>query len=186
MSQDIETSEISIEKPFPKTGTFVNFRIKRESWNLYRIEDGTLLRARALLTGVLIEGKLEEMVKQLKPGQKPKMGLKFRSRNIFTAESPAELRGKPDSKTYTTAELKSFIVDEDMDFETMREVWNLYELENGITLKVRLSVVTVNKTNKFESAGMPIYTIDLNTYIKVELPNHIRKLLNKKRTNKRD
>lgn len=184
MSQDSKTSEISIEflkKPFPETAAFVDFEIKREGWNLYRIEDGTLLRARAFLTGVTIGGKLEEMVKQLKPGQKPKLRLAFRLRTIFAAESPYELRGKPDSRTYTPAELKSFIIKKDVDFETIREIWNLYKLENGITLKSRLSVVTLNKTDKFESGGMPIYTIDSNVDVKVDLPDHIHKLLEEKR-----
>jgi hypothetical protein len=181
MSQEIGTSEITIKKLSPKTGSFVNFEIEREGWSLYRIEDRTLLRARFILTGVLMEGKLEEMVEQLKPGQKPKLGLFLRSRRVFTAESPLELRGNPDSKAYTTTELKSSITNEDMDFETIREVWNLYKLENGITLKARLSAVTINKTNKFESAGMPIYTIDSNVDVKIELPSHIQKILEEKR-----
>jgi hypothetical protein len=169
-----------LKKPSPKAGMFVDFEINREGWSLYRIEDGTLLRARFILTGVLMEGKLEEMVEQLKPGQKPKLGLLLRSRRIFTAESPLELRGKPDSKTYTTEELKSSITNEDMDFETLKEIWNLYKLENRITLKARLSTVTINKTSNFERAGMPIYTIDSNVDVKIELPNHIRKIIEEK------
>lgn len=181
MSQETATSEITIEKLSPKTGTFVDFEIRREGWNLYRVEDGTLIKARVIVTGILMEGKLEEMIAQLKPREKPRLGLLLRSRRIFTAESPPKVRGNPSSKTYTTAELKSSITNEDMDFETIKEVWNLYKLENGITLKARLSAVTVNKTSKFEGAGMPIYTIDSNLDVKIELPTHIRKSLEQKR-----
>jgi hypothetical protein len=96
------------------------------------------------------------------------------------AESPPELRGKPDSRSYTAAELKLSIIDEDMDFETEREVWNLYELENGITLKMRLSVVSINKTDKFEKAGMPLYTVNSNIDVKFELPEQMRKTVEEK------
>lgn len=164
-----------------KTAKFMKFKIKREGWNLYKIEDRSLIKARVFLTGVLMEDKIEKIVEQFKPGQKPKSGLSIRSRHIFTTESPPELRGKPDPKKCTIAELNSNIVSEDMDFETMREVWNVYEVENGITLKARLSVLTVNKTSKFESAGMPIYTINSNIDIKMELPEKLRKKLEEKK-----
>lgn len=179
MGKNIKTLKQPDEKVI-KAAKFVNFKIKKEGWNLYEIEDGTLLRARVLLTGVLIEDKLEEIVKQLEQKQKPKFGLNFRSRHIFVVESPPELRGKPNPKTYTPAELNSHIINEDMDFETLKEVWNTYELENGITLKTRLSAVTVNKTSKFESAGMPIYTVNLNIDFKVDFPENLQKLLEKK------
>lgn len=180
MTQKNETSKTTIEKPFPKDGEFINFEIRQEGWNLYRIKDGTLLRGRLVLSGVMVKGKLDEIIKQFKPGQKLKLGLVFNPRTVFAAESPPELRGKPDSRSYTAAELKLSIIDEDMDFETEREVWNLYELENGITLKMRLSVVSINKTDKFESAGMPLYTVNSNIDVKFELPEQMRKTVEEK------
>jgi len=180
MSKDIQASEKTIEKPSPKTRKFVDFEIKREGWNLYRIEDGTLLRARVIIAGIMLEKDFKEIVKQLRPGQRPRLGLSLNPKAILSVESPPRLRGEPDSKTYTSAELKAFIVNEDMDFETTREVWNLYELENGIKLKVRTSVVAVNKTSKFDGMGMPIYSIDSSTDVKFELPDHIRKTIGEK------
>ena len=177
MSQKIKTTEIVIKQASLKTATFVNFEINKEGWNLYKIEDGTLLKARVLLLGILMENKLEEIVKQLKPDEKPKLELAFHSKQIFSVESPLELRGTPDSKTYTIAELRGFIVNKDVDFETIREVWNIYELENKITIKFKIAPVVVSKTNKFDRAGMPIYVVDSNIFSKTELPDHLRKLL---------
>lgn len=181
MSQEVQASEQAAEKPLPNTGTFVDFEIKREGWNLYKIEDGTLLRARVILAGIQMEKELEDVVKQLRPGQKLKLGFRVNPRTIFGVESPPELKGEPDFKTHTNAELKSSITNADMDFETMRAVWNLYELENGATLKARLSVVTVNKTSKFDSMGVPVYFVDSNIDIKFELPDHLRKIIEEKR-----
>jgi len=180
MSQATENSEVTIERPSLAKAKFVNFRIAKEDWSLYRIEDGSILRARVLLAGVLSDGNLEDIEKQIVAGQKPKLGLTFRSRNLFEIEPPPELRGTPDSKMYPIEELKKSIVDEEMDFETMKETWNLYELENGVILKMRISPVAISKTSKFESAGMPIYTVDSSMDVKAEMPEHLRKLLKEK------
>lgn len=167
-------------KKLPKTAAFVGFEIEREGWNWYSIEDGTFLRGRVFLLNVRMEGKLDEMVNQLKPGQMLKLRLGLNVRHTYIVEPPSELFGNSDSKTYTVAELKSSIVKEDMNFETRRELWNLYKLANGIVVKIRLSPTTVNKTDKFDSVGIPIYTIDGSVDVKFELPNHIRKMLDKK------
>jgi len=170
-----------LEKPFPKTATFENFEVQQEDWNFYKIKDETLLRAKFVLTGVLTDAKLEELERQAESGQKVKFGLAFRSSNIFMVETPPELRGEPDSRKYSPAELQSSIVNEDIDFETLKEAWNLYQLENGIRLKVRLSPVSINKTDKFDSAGMPIYTIDFTADVKIEMPERIRKLVERRK-----
>jgi hypothetical protein len=176
----MDKSEVKIERPSLANARFMSFRTAKEEWGLYKIEDGSVLRAKVLLTGVLIEGNLDEMENQIKAGQKPKLGLTFRPSNLFAVESPPELRGTPDPTIYPIEELRGSIVKEDMDFETMKETWNLYELENGIVLKMRISPTAISKTNKFESAGMPLYTVDASIDVKVEMPEHIRKLLKEK------
>jgi len=158
---------------------FINFTIKREDWNLYKLEDGSLLRARVILSGVLADD-LKKIEENIKEGKKPELKLRFRSNRIFAVESPPELRGPPDFNRYTTEELRSFVVKEDLDFETIKEVWNVYELENGIIIKLRLSPINISKTSKFDSGGMPLYLIDANVEGKIQLPETLRKLLKEK------
>lgn len=162
-----------------KTARFVNFKAEREEWNLYKIEDGTLLRARFILSGVWLDTKLEELIEQLEQGQKRKLGLGFRSQNLFTVEPRPEFRGEPDSRNYTPAELQSSIEKEDMDFETIKATWSIYELENKITMKVRLSPVSISRTTKFDNAGLRLYTVSANVDLKIELPDHLKKLFQK-------
>lgn len=182
MSQDIDsTPKIKIEKALTTTGTFINFEVKREGWSLYKIEDGSLLRARVILSGFLMQSGHESIAEQIKQGKKPEITVNFRSRTLFAVESPPKLRGEPNPKPYTIKELKESIIDEDMDFETIKEVWNLYELENGITLKARLSVVAINKTDKFDNTGVPAYTVDSSVDVKVQLSDHTQRLLKERR-----
>lgn len=180
MNQEAKVPKNVIE-PFPKTASFIDFKVRREGWNFYKIEDGTLLKARVILTGILSSNKLDEIVKKLRRKQKPRLGFQIQPRVILAVESPPKLRGKPDSRTYTPKELKSSIIGKDMDFETIKEVWNLYDGNSGIQIKTRLSVVSISKTDKFESVGMPLYTVDSNIDVKFHLPDNIRKTIEEKK-----
>ena len=68
-----------------------------------------------------------------------------------------------------------------MDFKTVRQSWNIYELENGIKIKLRLSITSISKTNKFDGHGMPIYTIDSSIEGKTELPDSLETLVEGKK-----
>jgi len=166
------------------TAKFINFKIKREDWNLYKIEDGSLLRGRVVLSGVLMKDS-EQIEENIEEKRKTKPKLIFRSDRIFAIEAPPELRGPPDFNRYTTDQLKSFIVEEDLDFETIKETWNVYELDNGIIFKLRLSPTTISRTSKFDSGGMPIYLIDATVEAKIKLPENIKKLMKEKTSTKR-
>lgn len=176
MTRDVKTSGITIKRVPAKNAVFVDFKVKREDWNLYRIEDGTLLRAKFILTGVWLDDSLDVLEKRLKEGLEPDFGFGFRSRQLYAVEPPPELRGSPDSKRYNQAQIESFIEKKDMDFETVRATWNIYELENGITVKIRLSPISINRTTKFDSGGMRIYTVNGNADVKPEFPEHIENL----------
>lgn len=161
-------------------GKFIDFTINREGWNKYRVSDGSIIRGRVILTSCLMGKSLEETVKQLKPEEELKLDLVFNPRTMFSVESPPNLRGIPDTKTYSQSELNESIIEKDMDFQTMQEIWNLYKLDNGVVLKFRLTLVAVHKTNKFEAGGMPVYTLNPSIDVKIDLPTHIQKILEKK------
>lgn len=184
MDQKEKSPEFILKKPDIAIAKFVNFKIKREDWNLYRIEDGSLLRGRIILSGVLGEDLENVKEKVKKNNKKSEVKLTFRSNRIFAIESPPESRGPPDFNRYTTKELRSFIIREDLDFETIKEIWNVYELENGIVLKLRLSPTSISKTSKFDSGGIPIYLIDAVADAKIQLPEDMRKIIKKKSVEK--
>jgi hypothetical protein len=181
MAQDIQSEGITIERPSLKTANFIAFQIKREDWDTFRLEDKTILRARIMLASVLMEGKLEDEIAKSQVGEKPKLRFTFVPRIEYAVEPPQELRGDPDSRVYTQEQLRSSVVHDDMDFETVKSSWNLYELESGMVLKIRHSPIRVDKTSKYDSGGMPVYMINGSADVKIELPEHLRKLLEQKR-----
>ena len=80
---------------------------------------------------------------------------------------------------YNTTELSDSIIDRDIDFETVNLSWNIYKLKNGMIVKGRLIVQTVNRTDKFDALGLPVYYIESNLDLKVNLPPKLGELIEK-------
>lgn len=156
-----------------------DFKIISETWDKHKTKDGSLLKARVILTSVRLETSLNEIEARVRAGEKPKIGLTFRTKNFFEIESPPELRGNPDTKQYSNEELRASITETDTDFNTIQQSWNSYELENGMTLKIRISIVQLNKTSKFDDRGMPVYFVESSVELKTELPDHLKELAQK-------
>jgi hypothetical protein len=151
-----------------------DFRIISESWDKHRISDGSVLRARVFLTGVMLETSIVEIESKLRAGEKPRIGLNFRTKNIIEVEAPPELRGKPDMKQMSNAEMKDSIIQKDMPFTTIQQAWNVYEIEGGIILKLRMSPVSIRKTNKFEDRGMPIYNVESSIELSADVLEYLK------------
>jgi hypothetical protein len=172
----LENRSMKDQKPLlSATGEFADFKVIHENWDLHELNNNSLLRSRVILSGVLQDKeKIDKLIEQMKGEKKPVLAMAFRTRQHFEVEAPPSSRGLPDSKTYSIDELKSCIVDEDIDFKTTQQSWNIYELESGIRIKLRLSVTALSRTNKFDGFGMPIYIIDSNIEGKTELPKSLK------------
>ena len=179
MTQEMNKRTLIIEKPALSKAMFLDFEIEREEWNKYLLEDGTLLRAKLILTGVQIDKTIKKIAKEAKSRKKLRIGLGIGSHNLFAIEAPPELRDSPDPKKYSPEELKASIVKEDLDFETKKETWNSYTFENGMRMKAKISPSSINRTSKFSSVGMPIYWVESTISIKLGLPETIEKIRKK-------
>jgi len=167
--ESLRSTSVSVAKA-PRDFVFVDFEVVREGWNRYRLEDETLLKAKFVLISVAMEKNYKEMMERAKTEKGLKMEFGFNSQNVIGVEAPERLRGEPDTKTYTIEELRSSIVKEDLDFEVQTEIWNVYKLKNGITIKARNAPISVSRTSKFDSRGLPIYLVDWTADVKVILP----------------
>ena len=63
---------------------------------------------------------------------------------------------------------------EDIDFEEIEERWNVYKLNDGTTLKVRLIVTTVKRLKKHNPDGTPLYLINSQNVVRtVNIPKEL-------------
>lgn len=86
--------------------------------------------------------------------------------NVIGIMVPDNLMGTPAKREYTPKELFDSIVAGDMKFEIIEESWNEYRLKDGITLKIKPTLVKVSRTDKFDRKGEPIYLVNSEPLIK--------------------
>lgn len=169
--ESLKSTSVPVKK-VPPDFVFVDFKVVREGWNKYKLEDDTILKTKFVLINVMMEKNYKKIMERAKTKKGLKIGFGFKSQNVIGVEVPIKLRGEPDTKKHTIEELRSFIVKEDIDFEPLKEIWNVYNLENGITIKVRNSPISVSRTSKFDDRGLPIYLVDSTADVKVRLPKN--------------
>lgn len=145
---------------------YIDFKTTHEDWSVYKLKDGSILKARFILIKVLDEGEYDER-------GNPIYGIN--SINAVGVLVPEKLRGEPSKERYSRSELEESIVEEDMEFDRIKEGWNTYELENGAKISVKLVLVSVSRTNKFDSMGEPIYIFNVQPLMKGKIPKELRK-----------
>jgi len=63
---------------------------------------------------------------------------------------------------------------EDVDFEEVKEYWNVYKLKDGTTLKVKLVLIGVKRLKKHNLDGSPIYVIQSQNIVRaVDVPKEL-------------
>lgn len=64
---------------------------------------------------------------------------------------------------------------EDLDFESVKEEWNEYKLEDGTVLKAKLVVSKVLRAKEYQESGEPIYTISSANVVRAKVPEELIK-----------
>lgn len=65
---------------------------------------------------------------------------------------------------------------EDVDFKEKQETWNIYELGDGTTLKIKLVLQGVKRLKKWKPDGTPIYLINSTNIVRtLNIPQELRR-----------
>ncbi len=138
----------------------IEFDVLREPWNVYQLEDGPILRVKYVLARV---------VKQKVAGATA--GYAFKGQNVVSlSHFPEELRGSPSTRMYTPEELQASVVNENVRYSTLVEEWNEYATEDGATIRVKITVIQVSKTNKIDKEGDPMYLVKTSLFPQITPP----------------
>jgi hypothetical protein len=146
---------------------YVNFEVEKESWNKYKLKDGSILKTKFVLINVLAEKGFKDKVIKAKTEKGVGVEFTFQSSNVIGVEIPPNLMGEPTDVHYSPQELEASVVEDEIDFETVAESWNAYKLNGGIHMKVRNSPIRVRRTSKLDIRGVPIYLVDFTADLKV-------------------
>jgi hypothetical protein len=66
---------------------------------------------------------------------------------------------------------------EQVDFEVVKEDWNIYKLKDGTTLKIKLILVGVLRSNnQYDPLGNPIYAVNSTNVVRViDVPKELKR-----------
>ena len=140
----------------------VDLNIVELNFNKYSVEDGTILRVLDIPTKVL---RLTEFDAKGYPQYV------FQGRYTVSALVPAKLRGKPSKEPFNQKK----DVTEQLDFSSIVEPWNTFELADGTRLKTRLIIYDVFRSKKKNNFGEPIYVVNGNTSVNTKVPESLKK-----------
>jgi len=124
---------------------YLDFKVIREDWSEYLLEDGTLVKLRPLL------------IKALR-GQKD---LELNVETLVATYSPKELRGEPSSEDVELPDEEDIMKIPPLKFDVVKQdAWNEYELNDKTKLRLKINLSSAIRLNIFNPAGEPVYQLE--------------------------
>ena len=123
---------------------YVNFKVVEENWSEYELSDKTIIKIKIVPLKFF----------------KKDTNVPVNSTVLMATFSPPELRGEPSAipMPTTPAEAEKALKEVDMKFDTLKEPWNEYEL-NDIKLSIKTVVTSVSSTKLYDTQRDPIYLV---------------------------
>lgn len=148
---------------------YMDFEAVKEPWNVYKLQDETVLKLRVIIISVIMEGVDEAKSPLYSANSDTLVG-------IF---APQSLIGEPSERRYTLEE-RVDAIEQELKFETIREEWAEYKLKDGSTLEVKPVLTKVAKTSLYDPKGMPLYLINSQPVTRMSIPKELREKLRSK------
>ena len=170
------------KKKIPLLGhKMVPFKVIREPIYKYKFEDGGILHSKFTLIMVHFEKDLEEILKEREESSDPVgTGINMTHHVTMGIDCPDSLKGVPNQ--IKGENLKERVVVEDIAIIESHEPFFEYQLDNGFKLKGKITLLNVDRTDRFGAGGLPLYLVDNTVDMKLTPP---KKLQKKKRKKKR-
>lgn len=124
----------------------VDFKVTREDYCRYQLEDGTLLKVKMCVL------KIGESLSR-GPGGYPKFG--FQINNVVTTLVPDRLRSAPSTRV---VDLNTEPAKE-IGFTVQENEWQEYELVDGFLVRIKPVVTKIFKYDAHNGFGEPIYSV---------------------------
>ena len=123
---------------------YVDFTPINEDWSVYKLEDNTILKTKAVVIKIVRTDTLN---------------LSVNATNVVGVVPPPELVGTPNLTPVDPKTAESSIEKPDMKFETIHEDWNSYQLADDGTLQLKHLLVEVARTSLHDERGDPVYRV---------------------------
>ena len=127
-------------------GEELDFDVLSESWNKYRLEDGSILKIKNPAVKVFKTTKVDSLGNSV---------YKTAGTTLISCLVPKELKGTPSPPS----EITQADIIADLKFVTISEEWCEYKVSDGVLLRAKTVLTKVSKTKKFNLYGEPLYSL---------------------------
>ena len=147
----------------------LDFKVVKEFWDVYDLNDGTKLKNRVILTGVKkLNSNSINIGNNGKNNKNNEYEFDFQSIQSFIFSEKS--KGKPHTNFYKKEELDTSYKIE-VPHSVISEKWNEYAVkDDGTRIKLKSTVTDVKKSNIFLQNGDPIYNVRIKILSKVIQP----------------
>ena len=147
----------------------LDFKVVKEFWDVYDLNDGTKLKNRVILTGVKkLNINSIDADSNGKNNKSNEYEFDFQSIQSFIFSEKS--KGNPHTNTFKKQELDTSYKIE-VPYSAVSEKWNEYTVnDDGTKLKLKCTVTDVKKSNIFLQNGDPIYNVRIKILSKVVRP----------------
>jgi hypothetical protein len=144
----------------------LEFVVKNEPWTKFKLEDGTKLFVKYVLTKVY---RIDSHDPDGEPAYVPS------GQNIFVTIVGTERKGIPSNPVPTSPNAADYDTVY-VDFERIgNEEWNSYEFSDGTIYRIKIEPTAVLRTDKFAPDGDPFYLINSGTIPRIKVPQDLMK-----------
>ena len=144
----------------------VEFSMKDEPWVKYKLEDGTSLFGRLIITKIFRGTDYDQTGQPV---------YAWSSQNLFTTIAPKTLKSAPTNPPPTTLDPSS-VNTTHVDFERVGvEKWNVYELSDGSVLRAKLEITGILRTDNYGPDGEPLYVVNAQIIPRMRVPESLIK-----------
>ncbi len=67
------------------------------------------------------------------------------------------------------------IMGEEVEFESEREAWNVYILQDGTKLKLKSVVASIVRLDEYKPDGEPIYLVNASNVVTADVPDSLKR-----------
>jgi hypothetical protein len=138
----------------------VDFEIKSEPWNVYRLANGPLLKQRFILTRLLVNAEDPQ-----------KLDFKYK-RHVLTEISSLDqsLYGEPSESLPPRHKFREYATHK-IRFDIEKEDWNEYITTSGIQIRIKNTLALVQLTSLYDEEGEPIFIANSTQQILITPPS---------------
>ena len=135
----------------PEKLDFLEYEVIEEPWNIYKLEDGSTIRVKIVVSGILKDDK----------------GLVIQAKEVYSVIPNPEYVGVPSPPLKPKEKMDKYLEAEDLKIIEKTDYWNKYSIPSEkLTVSVRGEVVLVSRTSRHDEKGIPVYVVNVQLLFK--------------------